>query len=186
MDSMKITENLEALNVLKKDSQRAQKRGLPFMMASVVIWGMILGTQLLDKTVSAKNFYAFACSAMLMPLAFAFSRLIRADIFRKSKNPIDQLGFLCTMNQMLYLVIVMWAFSQKPEAMVMLYAMVFGAHLLPFGWVYDSKAYYVFAVADCIGAMAIRLAFGNVAMVGFIICMQIALCVLLFQEIRRE
>ena len=33
-----------------------------------------------------------------------------------------------------------------PEKMLMVYAMIFGAHLLPYGWLYQSKTYYVLSV----------------------------------------
>lgn len=134
---------IQELKELKRDAQEMQKKGLPFMMASVVIWTLILLVRLSHFEITRANLFTFMCSCFLMPLAFLFSKLLKTDIFQKSQNPINKLGFLCTMNQMLYLTIVMWAFNQVPEAMLMLYACVFGAHLLPYGWVYDHKAYAV-------------------------------------------
>ena len=46
METLNLTECKNALDELKRDSQENQKKGLPFMMASVVIWGMILGVRL--------------------------------------------------------------------------------------------------------------------------------------------
>ena len=125
------------------------------------------------------------CSCYLMPLAFMFSKIVKADIFKKNSNPICKLGFLCTMNQMLYLIIVMWAFNRSPEAMLMLYAMVFGAHLLPFGWVYNSLAYKVAAILETVGALLIALTFGNAATCVFMIVMEIILCICLFIESKK-
>lgn len=34
----------------------------------------------------------------------------------------------------------------------MVYAMVFGAHLFPYGWLYQSKTYYILSVIVPIGA----------------------------------
>ena len=185
MDTINMSECISKLDVLKKDVQKVQKKGLPFIMASVIIWTMVLAVQFLDKGTHTRNLYAFMCSSMLMPLAFAFSRMIKADIFKKSQNPVSKLGFLCTMNQMLYLIIVMWAFAKSPENMVMIYAVVFGAHLLPFGWVYDSIAYKIMAVAETIGAVLIAVFFGTVPMVAFMIVMELLLCILLAVEIRK-
>ncbi|MBR5421506.1 MAG: hypothetical protein IK115_10190 [Lachnospiraceae bacterium] len=186
MNTISITRNDQSLNELKKDAQKAQKKGLPFIMSSVLIWFLILLMQFTGKPVSTVNLYTFMCSCMLLPLSVLFSKIIKADTFRKSDNPISKLGFICTMNQMLYILIVMWAFNRNPEAMLMLYAMVFGAHLLPFGWVYDSKAYVVFSIADTFGALLIAVFFGNVAMAAFMIVMQAVLTILLFAEIRRD
>ena len=186
MNTINLTGNNQGLNELKKDAQKAQKKGLPFIMSSVLIWLMILLLQFMEKPVSTLNLYTFMCSCMLLPLSVLFSKIIKADTFKKSDNPVSKLGFLCTMNQMLYILIVMWAFSQKPEAMLMIYAMVFGAHLLPFGWVYDSKAYTVFSIADTIGALLLGIFFDNAVVAAFMIVMQAVLTILLFIEIRKD
>ncbi|HCY07033.1 MAG TPA: hypothetical protein DHS57_07230, partial [Erysipelotrichaceae bacterium] len=60
--------------------------------------------------------------------------------------PLGNLGFLFTMNQMLYILIVMWVFNAVPEKMIMVYAMVFGAHLLPYSWLYKSRGYAIFSI----------------------------------------
>jgi len=186
MNTNNLSESMLHLDALKKESQQAQKKGLPFIMSSVVIWTVILMVQLTDGNVVTKNLYTFMSCCLLLPLAFLFSKMIGADTFRKTKNPIDKLGFICTMNQMLYLLIVMWAYSRAPEAMVMLYAMVFGGHLFPFGWVYDSKAYAVVAVMETVGALIMGIAWGSIAAVLFMIVMEILLCIFLFIEVGKD
>lgn len=47
---------------------------------------------------------------------------------------------------MLYILIAMWVYAAVPEKMLMVYAMIFGAHLLPYGWLYKSKVYYIFSI----------------------------------------
>lgn len=186
MNTISFTGNDQNLYDLKKDAQRAQKKGLPFILSSVLIWFLIMLLQLGGKPVSTTNMYTFMCSCLLLPLAFLFSTILKSESFKKSDNPICKLGFMCTMNQLLYILIVMWAFNQTPEAMLMLYAMVFGAHLLPFGWVYDSKVYVVISIADTLGALLLGIFFGNVVIAMFMIVMQIILCIFLFGEIRKE
>ena len=185
MDTTRQMVCIRELDALKKDAQEMQKKGLPFMMASVVIWTLILIVRLSDIEITRANLYTFMCSCLLMPLAFAFSKILKADIFAKSRNPINKLGFLCTMNQMLYLIIVMWAFSREPEAMLMLYACVFGAHLLPYSWVYDSRAYAAAAVVDTIGALIVSMIWGSVPAVIFMMIMQSLLCIILYTDIRK-
>lgn len=53
---------------------------------------------------------------------------------------------LVSLNQMLYLLIALWIYAAVPEKMLMVYAMIFGAHLLPYGWLYQSKSYYLFSL----------------------------------------
>ena len=174
------------MDTLKKDAIKTQKKGLPFIMASVVIWMIIFLLQFGDRGIKATNMLTFMCSCLLMPLAFFFSRIVKADIFKKTDNPINKMGFVCTMNQLLYILIVMWAFSQKPDAMMMLYAMVFGAHLLPFGWLYNSRGYTFASIVETIGALIFATKLGNAVAAAFMVIMEVALSILLFIELRKE
>ena len=63
------------------------------------------------------------------------------------------------MNQMLYLIIAMWVFSAVPDKMLMVIAMIFGAHLLPYGWLYMSKSYMALSVFIPIFALIVGLNF---------------------------
>ena len=176
---------LNELNVLKQEAQKLQGKGLPYMMASVVIWSLICLLNCMNLSVIWVNQFTFMTTCLLLPMAWIFSKLIGADIFRKTSNPISKLAFLCTMNQNLYLLIVMWACSKAPEAMIMLFAIVFGAHLLPFSWAYDNKAYMVVSITETIGALAIGCIFGGRIMSVFMIILQIALCIFLYVDVRK-
>ena len=188
MDMLKQAESingLNELNVLKQEAQKLQGKGLPYMMASVVIWSLICLLNCMNLSVIWVNQFTFMTTCLLLPLAWIFSKLIGADIFRKTSNPISKLDFLCTMNQNLYLLIVMWACSKAPEAMIMLFAIVFGAHLLPFSWTYDNKAYVVIPIMETIGALGLGCIFGNRIMTVFMIIMQLVLCIILYVDVRK-
>ena len=77
-----------------------------------------------------------------MPLAFLFSKLLKAE-FSAKDNPLNNLGIVFSINQFLYILIAMWAYAAAPTNMVMIIAMIFGAHLLPFAWLYQSRAYLI-------------------------------------------
>ena len=133
------------LDELRLDCARKQKKGLHFIAASVVIWLLVLAVELTALPLETKNLLVFCCTVPLMPLAWALSKVLGID-FRNSANPLTKLGMMFAMNQLLYILIVMWVFAAVPGKMLMVFAMVFGAHLLPFGWLYESRAYYVAAV----------------------------------------
>lgn len=170
---------IAALNDLKLDNIRIQKRGLPFIASSVVIWTLIAVVCVMPVSQGAKNLYTFCCSPLLMPLAYLFSRLVKADIFGGKKNPLNSLGFLFTMNQMLYLLIVMWVFNAVPDKMVMIYAMIFGAHLLPFGWLYNSRSYMVVSVISTVVSMVLGLYLGSLAVAVFMVLAELGLVIAL-------
>ena len=173
------------INELRKEASIIQMKGAPFMMASVIIWLLETIIRLLPIKLQGMNFLAFCCAVLLVPLALLFSKIIGADIFKKTNNPINKLGILCTVNQMLYLLIAMWAYSMNPESMLMIYAMIFGAHLLPFSWVYESKTYLVMSFVATIGSLIAGCIFGDVVMGVFMVICQIVTSVLLLAECRK-
>ena len=160
-----------------------QKRGLHFIIASVIIWATILALQFIITDISVRNIAVFS-SAMLLPLSFTASKILGIK-FSDKENPLSKPGFLFTMNQMLYLTIVMWVCSAVPEAMVMVYAIVFAAHLFPFGWLYRSKAYSVISVAGTVSALFSGI-FGGAAVTALVmtIC-EIILVLWLMAENRK-
>lgn len=173
------------INELRREAQVIQMKGAPFMMASVILWICATICRILPVSLYMKNLLTFCCPMLLVPLALLFSKMIGADIFKKTDNPVNKLGILCTCNQLLYLLIVMWAFSMKPEVMMMLFAMVFGAHLLPFSWVYESKTYLVMSIVTTLGSLLTACVFGEVVMGVFMVICQIITSVLLLAECRK-
>ncbi|MDO5041483.1 MAG: hypothetical protein Q4D95_05275, partial [Peptoniphilus sp.] len=133
------------LEELRRDIILKQKKGLPFILASIVIWMLITAVAALNISIELKNILVFCSSAPMLPLAWIIGKKIDVDIFSK-ENELGYLGLLFTLNQLLYLLIVMWVFNAVPHKMIMVYAMVFGAHLLPYSWLYKSKSYKVFAI----------------------------------------
>ncbi len=169
------------LDELRTDIAIKQKKGLPFILASVVIWLLILVTCLPGLPLRLQNIIVFCCSCPLMPLAMLAGKIIHVDIFDKS-NELGNVGFLFTLNQFLYLLIVMWTFSAVPQKMVMVYAMVFGAHLLPYSWLYKSVAYRVFAIIIPIASMAIGCMYPASAVAAFVLVAELIFTGLLFKE----
>lgn len=153
-------EALCALQELKLASQKEQKKGLPFM-------------------------YTLICSCLLMPLSMYFGKLLNVHLFKKSTNPIDKLGFLFTMNQTLYMVIVIWSFQANPKSLIMIYAIVFSGHLLPYSWIYESISYKIIAIIETIGIISIFSFYNELAMILFVICCQIILCVSLWIDVKK-
>lgn len=133
------------LEGLRTDCMLSQKKRIHFIIASVFIWGAILCIQLTSFSVSFKNLLTFCSSALLLPIAYFISRILKID-FQNKSNPLTELGLLFTFNQMLYLLIAMWAYNAVPEKMLMILAIIFGAHLMPYSWLYRSRAYLVFSV----------------------------------------
>ena len=94
-------------------------------------------------SILTNNLFSFICVAFLLPSSFIISKLIRMD-FQNKANPLTKLGIIFSVNQVLYLLIAMWIYPTIPDKMLMVITIIFGAHLLPYGWLYQSQAYFVF------------------------------------------
>lgn len=146
------------LHELRNDCAIKQKKGLHFILASVLIWTAMLIINITSLPILTKNLLTFFCTAPLMPIAFLISKIIKVD-FQNKTNPLTNLGILFSLNQLLYLLIAMWIYQAVPEKMLMVIAMIFGAHLLPFGWLYKSRTYIVFAIIIPILALIVGIYF---------------------------
>lgn len=172
------------LDEMRINSAIKQKKGLHFILASVIIWIAILVIHLSTLQILTKNLLTFCFAAPLMPLAFMISKMIKVD-FTNKENPLTNLGILFSANQILYLLIAMWIYNAVPEKMVMVLAMIFGAHLLPYGWLYKSKSYIGFSVVIPIAALIVGLNFPPYFVAGLMIAIEIIFSLLLSYEVKK-
>lgn len=172
------------LNELIKDCACRQKKGLHFILTSILIWAMICAVHLTDMPIDTKNLITFCCSAVLFPLAWMLSKVLKID-FEGKGNPLTKAGILFSINQMLYILIVMWVYAAVPEKMVMVYAMVFGAHLMPFSWLYDSRSYMVFSIVVPILSLIVGLIYPPAVLAALMIVIEAVFSACLFQECKK-
>ena len=136
---------MKTIDELRLDCALKQKRGLHIILASIIIWLAIAIIHLLPISILTKNLFTFVCATILLPLSYFVSKLINVD-FQNKSNPLTELGILFSVNQVLYLLIAMWIYPTIPEKMLMILAIIFGAHLLPFNWLYKSRVYLVLSI----------------------------------------
>ncbi|SEJ36063.1 DUF7010 family protein [Sharpea azabuensis] len=173
-----------SLEKLRNDIIIKQKKGMPFIIASVVIWLLITIVASIDISIGLKNIFVFCCSVPLLPLSWMIGKKIGVNIFSK-ENELGNLGFLFTMNQILYLLIVMWVFNVVPNKMIMVYAMVFGAHLLPYSWLYKSKAYKIFSIIIPICALVLGNLFSGFVVAGALTITEFIFVIVLQKEFEK-
>jgi hypothetical protein len=169
------------LEELRLDCAVKQKRGLHIILASVIIWTAILCVHLSPLPMLTKNLWTFICSAPLLPISYAISKILKVD-FQNKANPLTNLGILFSVNQIAYLLIAMWIFSAVPEKMLMVLAIIFGAHLMPYGWLYNSKVYYVLSVLIPVCALFVGLRYEPSILAGMMLGLEALFCVGLMLE----
>jgi hypothetical protein len=172
------------LDEMRLDGAIKQKKGLHFILASVMLWSAVFVVHLTSLPILTKNLLTFCITAPLIPLAFLISKIIKVDFTNKG-NPLTNLGVLFSVNQILYLLIAMWIYNAVPEKMVMVLAMIFGAHLLPYGWLYQSKSYMVLSVVIPVAVLIVGLNFPPSFVAGLMIAVEIVFSLLLIYEVRK-
>ena len=169
------------LDELRTDCARRQKKGVHFILASVLVWGLVLAIHLTGLATGLKNLLTFCCSAVLFPAAWGVANLLGIDFAGKG-NPLSKLGLLFSLNQLLYILIVMWLYAAGPEKMVMVYAMVFGAHLMPFSWLYRSRSYLVLSIAVPIASLVVGILLPPYALCIMMVVTEAAFSLCLLKE----
>jgi len=171
------------LEQLRRDCAIKQKKGLHFILASIIIWSLVTIIHLTQLPILTKNLLTFSATAPLVPLAFFISKLIKVDFSDKS-NPLNQLGIIFSLNQMLYLLIAMWVYPTVPDKMVMVIAMIFGAHLLPYAWLYQSRIYAVMSILIPFVALFVGMNFDVYVLSGLMIICEIIFSYILYIEVK--
>lgn len=119
------------LEELKLDCARKQKKGLHFILASVLTWSLVLVVELTSLPVLTKNLLIFCCSVPLM---------------------------------------------------LMVFAMIFGAHLMPYSWLYESRSYLILSIAIPIMALIIGLTLPAWTLASVMVLVEVMFSVLLAFE----
>ena len=171
----------QVLSRLKIEFAVKQKKGLPFILASTVLWTIMFAAYLTDLDISAKNIIAMCCSALLMPVGMLFGRIIKVNIFSK-ENPLSGLSIVAALNQLLYLPIVVWAMYTVPDKMLMIYAIAVGAHFLPYYWIYFSPTYFYAAILIPIASLILGIHFSQAIVCLAFVVFDILICLLLGLE----
>lgn len=172
------------LEELRLDCAIKQKKGLHFILASVIIWLAVMMIHLMPIPILTKNLLTFCCTAPLVPIAFMISKLIKVD-FQNKGNPLNGLGILFSFNQMLYILIAMWVYQAVPEKMLMVIAMIFGAHLLPYGWLYKSRSYTILAVVIPVLSLVVGISFESYVLAIMMFLIEILFSISLIIENRK-
>jgi len=172
------------LNELKLDCATKQKKGLHFILGSIVIWALIAAVHMTALPILMKNMLTFCATAPLVPLAYFISKLIKVE-FSDKKNPLNNLGLLFSLNQMLYLLIAMWVYAAVPDKMVMVIAMIFGAHLLPYAWLYSSRIYAIMSILVPIVALIAGMMYEAYILALLMVVIEVVFSLVLFIEVKK-
>ena len=124
------------------------------------------------------------CGAVPFGLAWGLSKVLKID-FEGKGNPLTKAGILFSVNQILYILIAMWVFAAVPSKMLMVYAMIFGAHLMPFSWLYQSKSYMVLSIVIPILALIVGLMYPPLVLAIMMVIIEVVFSACLYMECKK-
>lgn len=173
-----IDEQLVEVNRLSKRNNNATANIQDYKLSRYICYLIV---QITNLPILTKNLLTFCCTAPLLPISFLISKILKIQ-FQDKSNSLNKLGILFSVNQMIYLLIAMWIYPTMPDKMLMVIAMIFGAHLLPYSWLYNSKTYMVLSIIIPILSLIIGLNFANYILATMMIVIEIIFSILLAFE----
>lgn len=138
---------------LKTELQLKARKGIDFITAATVVWLLIYGIWSLENPAFSKSIFTFMIGAILLPLAFGFSKLFKTQ-WKIEGNPLQPLGLWLNFAQLIYFPFLFFLLFNHPEYFIMGYAIITGAHLFPYAWLYGEIGYAVGAVLISLGSYA--------------------------------
>lgn len=140
----------------KSEMQHQAKNGIDFILSAGLLWLAISYLWTLEHTAYNKSVFTFMLGALMLPLAFGLSKILRTN-WKVKANPLQPLGLWLNLAQLAYFPFLIFMLLEDPDYFVMAYAIITGAHLLPYAWFYDEMGYAVGAVGIGIGVLLITL-----------------------------
>lgn len=141
---------------LKHEIQLQAKNGIDFILAAAIVWLIIYFIWNLDATSYNKSILTFIVGAILLPLAFGLSKVLKTN-WKVKDNPLQPLGLWLNFAQLIYFPFLIFILIRHPDYFIMAYAIITGAHLFPYAWFYDEIGYAVAAVVISVGSLLIAL-----------------------------
>ena len=78
----------------------------------------------------------------------------------------------------------MWVYPTVPDKLVMVIAMIFGAHLLPYAWLYQSRIYAIMSIVIPFVALYVGMNYEVYVLSGMMIIFEILFSTILTIEVK--
>jgi len=133
------------------------KNGVDFIVSASVVWLIIGYIWTLPYSAYNRSVLTFIAGSITIPLAFALSKVFKTS-WKSPGNPLQPLGLWLNFAQLFYFPFLVLILLTEPQFFVMTYAIITGAHFLPYAWYYNVIAYAIMAGVISVGALVLGLA----------------------------
>ncbi len=132
------------LDQLRTELSIKAKNGTDIILSASLVWALIGFIWMLDATAAQKSIYTFYAGVLLLPVAFAFSKILHTQ-WKVTGNPLDSLGLWLNFAQLFYFPILFLLLGREPELFIAAFAVITGGHFFPYSWYYKTPWYAVFS-----------------------------------------
>lgn len=137
----------------------ATRKGIGMPMAGLLYW-IAAAVVLRHFEPPTALVVCFVLTGPVFPVGYALTRALGGDLFAKSPT-LTPLGIQLAALQLFYWPIIIVVFRTSPEWTPFTIALLFGSHFLPYGWLYESRAYAFLSVSVAVVLSATALVTGS-------------------------
>lgn len=146
----------QQLDDLRLELAVKAKNGMDFILSAAIVWLAIAYIWSLSFTSYDKSVLTFMVGALMLPLAFGLSKVLKTQWTIK-ENPLDPLGLWLNFAQLFYFPFLVFFLIKQPDYFVMAYVIITAAHFFPYAWFYNEITYAIMAGLLSVGAFLIAL-----------------------------
>ena len=147
---------MESFDKFKIELSLKARNGIDFTLSATIIWGLVAYIWTLPISSYNKSVLVFMVSSLLLPTALGLSKLLKTQ-WKIEENPLQPLGLWLNFAQLFYFPFLIFTLVKMPDYFIMTYAIITGAHLFPYAWLYKTKWYAIFAGVIAVGALILAL-----------------------------
>ena len=159
------------------------KKGIGFPFAGLIVM-CLCATFISFLPQRQALMWSIFATGSTFPIAFFISKLFNVNPFAKFP-PLSTLGTVLACAQFLYWPVLILVFQLAPHWFPFVLTVLFGAHFIPFGWLYKSRAYYFIGtsmpIVGCVIALLGR-EFSYTYTFTSLIPLYLITCILLLKE----
>ncbi|HEY1139591.1 MAG TPA: hypothetical protein VGE88_05235 [Lysobacter sp.] len=138
------------LDTLRHEVARVTRRGVGMTAAACLYWlGLALVTAFEGLQPQALAAFFVIATAIVYPLGWLLDRACGGDLFARG-HPFSGLIAMMAATEALGFPMMALLFRDEPTLLAFALAAMLGAHFVPFGWLYQSPAYYVLGVGTVV------------------------------------
>jgi hypothetical protein len=131
---------------------RATMKGIGMPVAGLLYW-IAAAFVLRSFPMETALVWCFIMTGPVFPIGYAITKACGGDLFAKSTT-LTPIGIQLAALQLLYWPIIIVVYRFATEWTPFTLAVLFGSHFLPYGWMYESRA-YPFLTISVAGVMSV-------------------------------